>query len=312
MSGTLYTFRRLPPSGKLAILIGLFFISIGISTFLQILILLPFADIKSLGDISALTDFSNPNILKGMKIAQGVSAVTIFIIPSLLFVYITSEEKVKYLRMNSGISLTSSISVLVLVLSAMPFINWLGEINSHLIFPPVMHNIEEWVKNSEENAKKLTDAFLEMNDVSDLLVNIVVIALLAAIGEEMFFRGCLQNSIIEWVGNKHRGIWITAIIFSASHMQFYGFLPRMVLGVMLGYIYMWSGSLWLSMLFHFLNNGLAVLFTYLIHQGMLSEEAETIGASNPIYYALASVVVSSGLLYIIYRERKNKDPVLIS
>ena len=110
-----------------------------------------------------------------------------------------------------------------------------------------------------------------MDGIGDLVVNLIIVALLAAVGEELLFRGSMQNIFLEWTKNKHAAVWITAVLFSALHAQFYGFLPRMLLGVVLGYLYIWSGSLWLSMLFHFLNNGLAVLFSYLIAKGTISE-----------------------------------------
>jgi hypothetical protein len=140
-------------------------------------------------------------------------------------------------------------------------------------------------------------------------VNLIIVALLAAVGEELLFRGAMQNIIIEWTKNKHTAVWITAILFSAMHAQFYGFLPRMLLGVVLGYLYIWSGSLWLSMLFHFLNNGLAVLFSYLIGKGTISETAETVGAGDtPVYFVLLSLVVSAGLMFVIYKNRPSPLP----
>jgi membrane protease YdiL (CAAX protease family) len=195
--------------------------------------------------------------------------------------------------------------VVVLVFAAMPMINWTGELNSHLTLPNFMSGLENWMKSSEESAKKITDAFLQMNNLTDLFVNLIIVALLAAVGEELLFRGAMQNIILEWTKNKHTAVWITAILFSALHAQFYGFLPRMLLGVVLGYLYIWSGSLWLSMLFHFLNNGLAVLFSFLIGKGTISETAETVGAGDtPIYFVAMSVVVSAGLMYVIYKNRE--------
>jgi hypothetical protein len=124
------------------------------------------------------------------------------------------------------------------------------------------------------------------------------------VGEELLFRGALQNVLVEWTKKTHLSVWITAIIFSALHAQFYGFLPRMLLGVILGYTYIWSGSLWLPMLFHFLNNGLAVLFSYLIGKGMLTPTAETVGAgTTPFMLVITSTMISMGLMFLIYKFR---------
>lgn len=256
-----------------------------------------------MNDIASLTNFSNPNIIKGMKIAQALNAIITFIVPACLFALFSSEKKLDYLKMQNGFHIVFGIVVVLLVFSAMPLINWMGEVNSHLTLPGFLSGVENWMKSTEESLKRLTDAFLQMNNMTDLIVNIIVVALLAAVGEELFFRGAMQNVFLEWTKNSHAAVWITAIIFSALHAQFYGFLPRMILGVVLGYLYIWSGSLWLSILFHFLNNGLAVLFSYLIAKGMISETAETVGAGDtPIILVIASTVVSIGLMLFLYKQ----------
>jgi len=306
------TIQNFHPSGKFFLLLGLFLLCLGIASVLQVLILLPYSglQLKDLADgqkLSLLQDFSNPNIIKGMKIGQAVSVLFIFIIPSFLFAYYSSEKKISYLKMNTGFKMISGIIIVILVFAVMPLINWTGELNSHLSLPSFMSGIENWMKASEESLKTLTEAFLQMNSIGDLIVNIIVVALLAAVGEELLFRGCMQNIFLEWTKNKHAAVWITAILFSALHAQFYGFLPRMLLGVVLGYLYIWSGSLWLPMLFHFLNNGMAVLFAYLIGKGIITEQAETIGAGEtPMYYILVSAVISIGLMGLIYKNRKQK------
>lgn len=335
------TIQRFHPSGKFLLLLGLFLLCLGITSVVQVLILLPYSglQLKDLADeqkLLLLQDFSNPNIIKGMKIAQAVSVLLMFVIPSLLFAYLAHpcppednrrlrtelefERAISspsgrwggaffYLKMNRGFPAIIGITVMALVFAVMPVINWTGELNNYLSLPEFMSGIEEWMKASEENLKKLTETFLRMEGIGDLMVNIVVVALLAAVGEELFFRGAMQSIILEWTKNVHWAVWISAFVFSFFHFQFYGFLPRMLLGVVLGYLYIWSGSLWLPMLFHFLNNGLAVLFAYLVGKGTISEEAETIGAGEtPMYYILVSAVISLGLMYFVYK--RNPSPTL--
>ena len=251
-------------------------------------------------------DLSNPVVTSSFKIVQAFSAIILFIIPALLFVLFTSDTKLYYLKLI-GFNPMLALIVIILVFAVMPVINWTGEINTHLSLPDFMSGIENWMKASEEKAKELTEAFLQMNGIEDLITNIIVVALLAAVGEELLFRGCMQNVFLEWAKNNHAAVWITAILFSALHAQFYGFFPRMLLGVVLGYLYIWSGSLWLSILFHFLNNGLAVLFAYLIGKSIITEQAETIGTGEtPVYFILVSAVVSIGLMYFVYKKRKQE------
>ena len=298
------------PFAKCMFLLGLFLVSTSIASVLQIAIILPFSNCKSWSDLAILNNLSDPAIVVGMKIAQAVSVFFMFILPSLFFAYVTSVQKIAFLKVKHLFSGIAGIGVVFLVFTIMPFINWAGEVNSHFSLPSFLVEVENWMKQSEEVAKKLTDAFLHMNGVADLLLNMVVIALLAAVGEELFFRGCMQNIFIEWIKNKHAGVWLTAIIFSAVHMQFYGFFPRMVLGVVLGYLYVWSGSLWLPIFFHFLNNGLAVLFSYFISKGIISEGAETIGAGeSSIGFAFVSAVVSAVVMYVVHKN-STPSPIL--
>ena len=272
------------PSKKLLLLIGLFLVWLGVASIVQVLIILPFTDLKSISNL----DFTNPKIINAMKMGQAVSAILAFIVPTMLFAYMSSEKKFAYLKLNNGFSMILGLATVILVFAAMPVINWTGELNSHLTLPSFMSGLENWIKSSEESAKKIMDTFLQMNGITDLIVNIIIIALLAAVGEELLFRGCMQNVFLEWTKNKHIAVWITAILFSALHAQFYGFLPRM------------------------LNNGMAVFISYLIGKGSISEKAETIGSGDtPIYFVALSVVICAGLMYVIYKNRKT-EPLAIS
>ena len=123
-------------------------------------------------------------------------------------------------------------------------------------------NIPDWMFVFDNNAEKITKYFLKMNTLGDLFFNVLVIAIIPAIGEELFFRGYLQEKMTQWLGKPDVAIIITAILFSAIHMQFQGFLPRFALGLILGYLFYWSGSLWLPIIAHLLNNAMAVTFSY--------------------------------------------------
>lgn len=292
------------PATKFLLLICLFLVFLGVASVAQVVILASYADIKSITDMAALTDYTNPNVINGMKTAQAVSAILSFIIPALLFAFISSEKKLGYLKLSTPFTLALASAVVLLVFAMMPTINHLGELNNKMSLPGFMSEIETWMKDSEDQLQKLTEAFLKMNSFGDLLINLFVIALLAAIGEELFFRGAMQNILIDWIKNKHAAIWITAVLFSAMHVQFFGFLPRMLLGLILGYLYVWSNSLWVPILFHFINNGAAVVFTYLIDKGTIAKEVETVGAGDtPFYFILISIVASAAVLYFIYKNK---------
>ena len=201
---------------------------------------------------------------------------------------------------------------MLLVVTAMilitPLINFLGEINSHLHLPSFLKSVEDWMRDSEDKAAVITKKFLEMNSAMDLFINLIMIGLIPAIGEELVFRGVVQKIFSQWSKNVHIGIWSAAFLFSAMHMQFYGFLPRMMLGGLLGYLYVWSGSLWLPIIGHFVNNAGAVLMSYFFQRGDLKLDPDKIGAENDFGSLIASLVLGSVIIFFIYKnERLNSQ-----
>ena len=127
-----------------------------------------------------------------------------------------------------------------------------------MVLPDVLKGIEQWMRKMEDEGAKTTAAILKMKSIGDFLITLFIIAIVPAICEEFLFRGALQRTFSRWIKNPHVAIWISAIIFSTIHFQFYGFFPRLLLGAAFGYIYFWTGSLWYTIFAHFLNNGFAV------------------------------------------------------
>jgi membrane protease YdiL (CAAX protease family) len=251
-----------------------------------------------------LNDFSDPKAIPILKFIQTFSTIGTFILPAFVIAYLFSQEPLEYLSLRKKAAAISSILVVVALVAALPLINFLGEINSHMSLPSFLSGIEKWMKDSEDKASELTKSFLVMHSVSDVLLNVFMIALLPALGEELLFRGIIQRIFSEWAKNIHTGIWISAVLFSAMHMQFYGFIPRMMLGVLLGYLLAWSGSLWLPVIAHFVNNAAAVIFTYLFREQMMSIDPDKMGTEGEMTSVLISVVVVAGLLWLVYRGEK--------
>jgi membrane protease YdiL (CAAX protease family) len=197
----------------------------------------------------------------------------------------------------------------IAILFASPLINWLAVMNQKMDLPESLSGIEAWMRSSEEAAAEMTKAFTAGTSVGVLISNLFVVAFMAALSEELFFRGVVQKVSIECFKNPHAGIWFGAILFSAFHMQFYGFLPRMLMGSFLGYFFWWSGSLWPSILAHFINNGSAVFVTWLINRGQLDATAETLGtqSADTIYVIVSAVLVIACLVLIRLLERKRRN-----
>jgi membrane protease YdiL (CAAX protease family) len=251
-----------------------------------------------------LSDSSSPQSISILKVIQTASAIGAFILPALVVAYLFDQKPMDYLKISKRISMTSALMVVVTLIVALPLINYLGELNSRMSLPSFLSGLEKWMKDSEDKAAELTQRFLEMHSIGDLLFNVFMIALLPAIGEELLFRGIIQRIFSEWSKNIHVGIWTSAILFSAMHLQFYGFIPRMLLGVMLGYMLVWSGSLWLPIIAHFVNNATAVIFMYLFKEEMMSVDPDKIGTENDYVLVICSLVLTAVFLWLIYRKEK--------
>ena len=161
------------------------------------------------------------------------------------------------------------------------------------------------MKLTEENAEQITKVFLNVTNIKGLLVNLIVMAIIPAIGEELLFRGIIQKLFIEWTKNIHWGIIIAAFIFSSLHFQFYGFIPRMIMGIFLGYLLVWYKSIWLPIIVHFINNSFAVLVYYFFNNKDIFEEFESVGTESETWiYTIISIFVVSVFILLLYRKKK--------
>ena len=279
--------RKFPPSVKLIILLSYLFL---------------IALLSGMNSGTEAVNLSNTQTVIVMKILQGVGVLLVLVLPALLFALFFTRDKMRSLGLNNAPELSSLILGGAVMLAGMPLINLMKEVNDLMVLPSFMSGIEQWMKNSEGQAAKITEAFLGDTAVGGMLLNLVVIAFLAALSEEVFFRGVLQKTLFEYTRNIHAGVWIAAILFSAIHMQFYGFFPRMMMGVFLGYLFVWSGSLWLPIFAHFVNNGSAVIFSWLNKRGTLDFDPDSIGTGgHAIVVILLSALLVTVLVYFIYR-----------
>lgn len=255
-----------------------------------------------------MSDYSNQEVIQALKLTQLITSIGLFIIPSIIFAKIASDDPTKYLGLKTQTKTIFFLLIPLMMVCSGPLINFLSELNLKLKLPESLHYIEEWMKNSEESAEKITTAFLNVSSIEELLFNLLLIAMIPAIGEELLFRGVLQKLLIQGTGNIHAGIWITAILFSAMHMQFFGFLPRMMMGVLFGYLFVWTKSLWIPILAHFVNNGMAVVVSFLMYKGSITKETGNLGSSDEdflfIIFGASTVCL---LLYFFYVNRSGQN-----
>lgn len=232
--------------------------------------------------------------LKFLQISQ---SICLFILPAFYYAKLTQNNQLRsYYNFKFELNARTAIIIILAILAAVPFINLLGDINSKMTLPSSLSGVESWILETEQRAAMLTDLIVSGSHWWQLLINLFMISVLPAIGEELIFRGILQNTLLKATHNKHIAIVIAAFIFSAFHIQFYGFLPRFFLGMILGYLYFTSGKLWLPMLAHFVNNATATISYYLFNNGLISDTMDTIGTGED----WQSGILSAGILLIIY------------
>lgn len=304
-------FRDMRPFAQLMFAIFIMVASVFLFMIIGLVLAIPFYGMDGL--VSALDGVQkdaglNVDFLKYMQVLQSVG---LFVVPPFILGFLYHGNIREYLLINRSTQSRSYILAVFCLLAIVPFINFLGDINSKMSFPSSLSGLENWMRNMEDNAKVLIDKFMEVEGAGGLLFNVFMIAVLPAIGEEFMFRGVIQRIFTGWTKNYHLGIWITAFLFSAMHMQFYGFLPRMVLGAMFGYLLVWTGTMWVPVLAHFFNNLVGVLGYFLIGKGAISKDIEQFGTDpGEIFAVIISVFIVGWLLFLIYKyeQQKKKMP----
>ena len=188
----------------------------------------------------------------------------------------------------------------VMMYAITPLNNVFAEWNAGLKLPESMTALEEIMNNLQKSATQLTEKMLNISNFEGLIINLIMIAGLAALGEELLFRSLLQPFLIKICKNAHIGIFLASAIFSFIHFEFYGFLPRLVLGLLLGYMFFYSRSIWVPMLMHFTNNATAVVIYYLNNKGLTNIDVENYGDTN-VSYIILSVAVMIVLFWLTIR-----------
>lgn len=290
------------PFGKLLFLFG---------------IVLLFAIISALGGLAAglvlfdasfneLSSFiSNPEGAKAinfLKFYQLANQIGIFIIPSLFFAFFVSNSVGSYLKINRAPQVISVLVGGLIIYSILPFNGFLDSINQNLHFPEFLSGIEDWMHEKEMQAKQLTELFLKTNTITGLLVVIFIVAVVPALGEEFLFRGILLKLLAQIFKNVHVAVVVSSVIFSAIHLQFYGFLPRLMLGIVLGYLFVFTRNLWVPILIHFINNASSAIIYYLHENGYIKLAMEDFGTTQNTVYIIGSFLITVWLMTIIYQK----------
>ena len=305
-------FRTMKPFSQLMFAIFVMVASVFLFMVVGMIAAIPFCGAESLMSVMTNANLNSPEGINFLKYFQVIQSIGLFVAPPFVIGWLYHGNISEYLRINRTTNTQYFLLASVCLLAIIPVINFLGDLNGKMSLPESFSGIERWMKDMEEGANTLTEKFMTVDSIQGLLFNIFMVAVLPALGEELMFRGVIQRIFSNWTKNQHWGIWITAFLFSAMHMQFYGFLPRMLLGAMFGYLLVWTGTIWVPILAHFVNNLMGVLGYFLIGKGVISKDIEEWGAGSEQFpLVIVSFLVVGGLLYLIYRgeQAKTKMPV---
>ncbi len=289
MKQGLYSF--LSPITKLVLLIAFALLLSGISSIIVGLIAQPLFQV----DINSETSMHGN--IGFIQFYQAIQSICLFIVPSLLAFYLFQPNFKNAVNGSQPISMRVIFLMLILILWGQGFISLTGWLNQQVQLPEIF-GINEWINNKEKLAEELTGLILNFDNWKQATITIGLICVLPAIGEEWFFRGVIQTELNSVLRNKHLAIVLTAILFSAIHLQFLTFLPRLFLGIILGYLYIYSGSLWISVMAHFANNLLAVI----AYSTVIENDNPDISSqmNNPFgIYTVMSIGIIIGCLYYI-------------
>ncbi len=262
--------------------------------------------------------FRNPLILTGgdikyrpaLQILLFAQSIGLFLIPPFLLSLTEGQRLNEFYGLKKPKFILWGLVILIMLFS-MPVMEWTSLINLKMSLPGFLSGLENWMKQSEESLKQTTLLLLKMDGLKDFLINIFLIALVAAVSEEFMFRGAVQRTLLRMFKNAHIAIWASAFIFSAIHLQFYGFLPRFLLGAGFGYLYLWSGSLWCSILAHFLNNAIAVCQAYYMQKHNMPLDDVDNTAHFQWYGYLISFIITIALFQMFKKQCKPtlKQPI---
>ena len=276
-----------------------------------VIVLLVFAamfmlTVLSLAVITSFSD-SGPDDRDTLLLTIVLQNILLFILSPLICAYFISERGSDMIRMRRIPTAPEFLLCLTALIVMTPAMNLLVTWNQSMHLPDALSGIEEWMRQQEDIAEKTTGIILDAKTAGALLLVIFVVGLLTGVGEEFAFRGIIQNLFAGNGRNAHIAVWATAILFSAIHLQFYGFIPRLVIGAFLGYLLVWSGSIWLPVFAHFANNTFAVISSYIAANGCATDKFDSIGTvqDGTLWVSAMSAAAFVCVAALLYRTCKD-------
>lgn len=242
-----------------------------------------------------------------LKYLQAVNGIALFIVPSLIVAWLFSERPMIWLGFRPAIPSLLLFTILIFLV-CQPLVTQLAQFNAGLSLPDFIKPLEEWMQNEETLRSDLIFKMLDTHNSWAILGNLLIVVLIPAVGEEMLFRGTLQPLLGQWIRSNHAAVWITAFLFSAMHIQFLTFLPRFLLGILLGYLLVYGKNIWYPIAGHFANNFLSLVIFYyyrITKPDFNPMDAEATGF--PFWMVTLSFVMVTALFYLFIKQYRQME-----
>ncbi len=253
---------------------------------------------------SLFASFVAAHFNAGFRIVAVVQDVMVFIVPSLVTAIMVTRRPADLLALTSSPGKNDLLCVLVILIVSIPFMESVIEWNRNLIFPEWMSGFESKAREMENSSSQPLLRLMADKSVFALILNVLIVGVAAGFSEELLFRGTFQRLLTTGGVNRHISVWIVAAVFSLLHFQLFGFVPRLLLGAYFGYLLLWTGSLWVPMTAHILNNTVYVVSSWIAVRNGGDMASSSVQASWPVYLTVASCVATAAALAVIYRNHR--------
>lgn len=257
---------------------------------------------------SLLSSFIMPrisNIVTATRLLTLFQAIFLFIVPALVTALLSTRLPANFLAIDKKPRLRPTLLVIATLIVAIPTMNFVIEWNQNLHLPQSMHQLEQTIRQLEDQAANATNTILGPDTIGSLIVTLLIVGIMAGLSEELFFRGALQRTFASTTMNRHLAVWLAATIFSFMHFQFFGFIPRLLLGAFFGYILFWGNNLWYCIIAHAMNNMMATTAMWTeAHDPTATTTLNEIGQHNDtlsIIIVITSIILT--ILSIIYLKK---------
>ena len=305
MNDTLRLFRFDEKSPLLQLIISLgIIIGVGVFLFSALIlagILIFHVDPSSLENPYVVSGEQDLTFLRYIVIVQDVS---IFIVPSVIILILLSPVGSLRLQIGEAPPAKEIIFVIILTFCLFPVNSFTGQLNSMMHLPDWLSGVEKWMMKKEDDIGDLVNLLIDTKTFGVMILNLIIIAIIPAIGEELLFRGVFQKISYKLFRSGHIAVWVTGFFFSAIHFQFYGFIPRFILGLTFGYLFLWSRTLWLPIISHFINNAVPVVGAYVQNWDKINTHSEIDLGKQLIFLPLPVIIIMVILFYFRNKFRE--------